>query len=126
MLIVAMDANYRLRSKMRGLQTKDPTLALGWAYFVNNGPYADFIKEYVDQDEVRTTVMFAPEAPYLLYGADQDVRWVSSTSQHAYENVERSSRNWSGCSQLCTSPTFPSSWCRGFTKRRKVCFIGLT
>jgi hypothetical protein len=52
MLMVAMDANFRLRSKLRGLQSKDPTLMPGWAYFVNNGPYADFIKDYVDQDEV--------------------------------------------------------------------------
>jgi hypothetical protein len=47
-----MDANYRLRSKLRGLLNKDPTLSPGFAYFVNNGPYTDFIKHYVDEDEV--------------------------------------------------------------------------
>lgn len=52
MLILGMDANYRLRCKLRGLLNKDPTLCPGLAYFVNNGPYADFIKDYVDQDEV--------------------------------------------------------------------------
>jgi len=57
MLMVSMDANFRLRSKLRGLQFKDPTLTPGWAYFVNNGPYADFIKDYVDQDEVRTAIV---------------------------------------------------------------------
>jgi hypothetical protein len=55
-LMVAMDANFRLRSKLRGLQSKDPTLTPGWAYFVNNGSYADFIKDYVDQDEVRAAI----------------------------------------------------------------------
>ncbi|KIM82772.1 hypothetical protein PILCRDRAFT_7683 [Piloderma croceum F 1598] len=58
MLMVTMDANFRLRSKLRGLQSKDPTLMPGWAYFVNNGPYSDFIKDYVDQDEIRTCVGF--------------------------------------------------------------------
>lgn len=52
MLIVGMDANFRLRSKLRSLWSKDPTLCPGWAYFVNNGTYADFIKEYVDEEEV--------------------------------------------------------------------------
>jgi hypothetical protein len=53
--MVAMDANFRLRSKLWGMQSKDPTLMPGWAYFVNNGTYTDFIKDYVDQDKVLTT-----------------------------------------------------------------------
>jgi hypothetical protein len=52
MLIVAMDANFRLKSRLRGGVNKEPALGLGWAYFVNNGPYAEFIKDYVDQEEV--------------------------------------------------------------------------
>ena len=52
MLIVAMDANFRLKSRLRGGVNKEPALRLGWAYFVNNGPYAEFIKDYVDQEEV--------------------------------------------------------------------------
>ena len=51
-LIVAMDANFRLRSRLRGTINKEPTLGLGWAYFVDNKPYSDFIKDYVDQEEV--------------------------------------------------------------------------
>jgi hypothetical protein len=51
MLIVAMDANFRLKSRLRGIN-KEPALGLGWAYFVDNGPYSDFIKEYVDEEEV--------------------------------------------------------------------------
>ena len=58
MLMVAMDANFRLRSKLRGLQSKDPTLTPGWAYFVNNGSYSEFIKAYVDQDEVSCPTAF--------------------------------------------------------------------
>jgi hypothetical protein len=51
MLIVAMDANFRLRSRLRGIN-KDPAMGIGWAYFVNNTPYSEFIKEYVDLEEV--------------------------------------------------------------------------
>ena len=46
-----MDANFRLKSRLRSL-TKDPNLGLGMSYFVDNGPYSDFVKYYVDQDEV--------------------------------------------------------------------------
>jgi hypothetical protein len=52
MLIVAMDANFRLKSKLHSALNKDPVLGPGWSYFVDNGPYSDFIKGYVDQDEV--------------------------------------------------------------------------
>lgn len=47
-----MDANFRLRSRLRGTWQRDPTMAPGWAYFVENGSYADFIKNYVDVEEV--------------------------------------------------------------------------
>lgn len=51
-LIVGMDANFRLMSRLRSSIFKDPSLGPGWAYFVDNGPYSEFIKEYVDMDDV--------------------------------------------------------------------------
>jgi hypothetical protein len=53
MLIVAMDANFRLQHRLRGSALKHPALSPGWAYFLNNSPYATFIKDYVDDAEVR-------------------------------------------------------------------------
>ena len=53
MLILAMDANFRLKNRMRANDQTDPELGPGWAYFVNNSPYATFIKDYVDDEEVR-------------------------------------------------------------------------
>jgi len=52
MLVVGMDANFRLRSKLRAAVSRDPVMGLGWAYFVDHQPYAEFIKDYVDQDKV--------------------------------------------------------------------------
>ncbi|KZP13327.1 hypothetical protein FIBSPDRAFT_913099 [Athelia psychrophila] len=57
MLILAMDANFRLRSKLRGISV-DPHLSPGWSYFVNHAPYATFIADYVDQVEIGTCVGF--------------------------------------------------------------------
>lgn len=52
MLMVAMDANFRLKSRLRGSLNREPMLGLGLSYFVNNSPYSDFIKDYIDEEEV--------------------------------------------------------------------------
>lgn len=52
MLIVAMDVNFRLKSRLRSSTKQELMLELGMSYFVNNSPYTDFIKNYVDQAEV--------------------------------------------------------------------------
>jgi hypothetical protein len=52
MLIVTMDANFHLQSKLHSILNKNHTLGSGWSYFINNGPYSDFIKDYVDDEEV--------------------------------------------------------------------------
>lgn len=50
-MTLAMDANFRLRSKVRGTKS-DPHLSPGWAYFVDPTPYAAFVQDYVDDDDV--------------------------------------------------------------------------
>jgi hypothetical protein len=40
MLIVAMDANFRLQSRLHASSLKHPALSPGWAYFLDNSPYA--------------------------------------------------------------------------------------
>jgi hypothetical protein len=52
MLVVTMDANFGLKNRLWNTLNKEPSLGLGWAYFINNGPYSEFIKDYVDQEEV--------------------------------------------------------------------------
>jgi hypothetical protein len=47
---LAIDGNFKLRLKNRGIT--DPELAPGWAYFVEEESYQDFIKDYVEQPEV--------------------------------------------------------------------------
>jgi hypothetical protein len=47
---LAIDANFKLRLKERGIN--DPELSPGWAYFVQEEGYQNFIKDHVDQPEV--------------------------------------------------------------------------
>jgi hypothetical protein len=47
---LAVDGNFKLRLKDRGIT--DPELAPGWAYFVEEENYQNFIKDYIDEPEV--------------------------------------------------------------------------
>jgi hypothetical protein len=118
MLIVAMDANFRLKSRLRGSINREPTLGLGWSYFVNNGPYTDFIKDYVDEDEVRANEFI--EIELLTVGIDPYLRWFSSPPQHAHQEVKRSSCDWYGCCQLRSPSTFPTVGYGRLTEGRTV------
>ena len=48
---LAVDANFKLKGKDRGIN--DPDLTPGWASFVEDGRYQEHIIQYVDQSEVR-------------------------------------------------------------------------
>jgi hypothetical protein len=49
-LILAMDANFKLKCKDRGIN--DVELAPGWAYFVEQNRYMAHLKDHVDEPEV--------------------------------------------------------------------------
>jgi hypothetical protein len=53
---LAVDGNFKLRLKDRGIT--DPELAPGWAYFVEEENYQNFIKDYIDEPEVYFFVKF--------------------------------------------------------------------
>jgi hypothetical protein len=81
MLIVAMDANFRLRSKLRAASTKDPSMGLGLAYFVDHQPYAEFIKGYVDQDEVSPLLACCTASCANVHYSNRSVlAWASKRS----------------------------------------------
>lgn len=49
-LILAIDANFRLKLKARGI--KDPEIGSGWAYFVEQSKYAAHVAQNFDEPEV--------------------------------------------------------------------------
>jgi len=51
-LFIAIDANFRLKLKTRGI--KDPELGSGLAYFVNSTKFEAHLKDHVNEDEVST------------------------------------------------------------------------
>lgn len=51
-LFLMMDANFRLKSKDRGIKS-DPALGSGLAYYVEEEKYQAYIRTCSDQTEVR-------------------------------------------------------------------------
>lgn len=52
MLIIAMDANFRLKNRLRKNEHKDESLGPGWSYFVEDGKYKEHLRDYVSEADV--------------------------------------------------------------------------
>ncbi|KAF7351692.1 CxC2 domain-containing protein [Mycena sanguinolenta] len=59
MLLLAMDANFRLKNRLRANQHEDRPLGSGWGYQVEEGPYKEHLKGYVAEKDVSTCIAFA-------------------------------------------------------------------
>jgi hypothetical protein len=58
-LILAMDANFRMSSRYRKNERDDPELGPGWAYFVYNLLYMEHLKNYVLEKDVSISLSLA-------------------------------------------------------------------
>ncbi|KAK6992838.1 CxC2 domain-containing protein [Favolaschia claudopus] len=59
MLILAVDANFRLRNRIRVNELDDPSLGPGWGYWVEPESYREHLKNYVSETEISTCIAFA-------------------------------------------------------------------
>ena len=115
-----MDANFWLRSKLRGASSQDPTSGPGWSYFVNYPPYSRFIKNYIDEEEVcRNSTCLK----ILLTTLDMDLCGLSSTAEHADEEIKGVKGNRTHSCQLHMTPAISSTRSWGSTERRMVSVI---
>ncbi|KAJ6467014.1 hypothetical protein C8R45DRAFT_1106429 [Mycena sanguinolenta] len=53
-LFLALDACFRLKCRLVSSDLRDPGLGTGWAYFVENEPYRQYLLSVTDQDEIST------------------------------------------------------------------------
>ena len=51
-LVLAIDANFRLRRRAVSSDERDPALGDGWGYFVQHEPYVEHILKHAKQDDV--------------------------------------------------------------------------
>ncbi|KAJ7829911.1 hypothetical protein B0H13DRAFT_1655417 [Mycena leptocephala] len=59
MLLLAMDANFRLKNRLRANAHDDPPLGSGWGYMVEDAPYKEHLRNYVAEKDVSTCIAFA-------------------------------------------------------------------
>ncbi|KAJ7073296.1 hypothetical protein B0H15DRAFT_793030 [Mycena belliarum] len=59
MLLLAMDANFRLKSRLRANQREDLPLGAGWGHLLNEEPYKEHLKGYITEKDVSTCIAFA-------------------------------------------------------------------
>ncbi|KAG1846964.1 hypothetical protein C8R48DRAFT_750553 [Suillus tomentosus] len=58
-LIIAMDANFRLKNRIRSSDSADPGMHTGFAYFVANQPYNAHVLQFASQKDVSTCSGFS-------------------------------------------------------------------
>ncbi|KAJ7630167.1 hypothetical protein FB45DRAFT_1027401 [Roridomyces roridus] len=59
MIILALDANFRLKNRLRANERHNPSLAPGKSYFVETDPYKAHLKNYVAEKDVSSCIAFA-------------------------------------------------------------------
>lgn len=53
MMIICMDANFRLKNQMVSNYSQDPGLGIGWAYMVPHKPYEKYVLSRASDADVR-------------------------------------------------------------------------
>ncbi|KAJ7863700.1 hypothetical protein B0H13DRAFT_2354000 [Mycena leptocephala] len=59
MLILALDANFKLKNRIRAHERYDPSLGPGWGAFVEPAAYKEHLKNYVGENDISTCIAFA-------------------------------------------------------------------
>ncbi|KAJ7456295.1 hypothetical protein B0H11DRAFT_2244215 [Mycena galericulata] len=59
MLLLAVDANFKLKNRMRPNKIDDPPLGPGWSYWVEQLRYKRHLKKYVAEKDLSTCIAFA-------------------------------------------------------------------
>ncbi|KAJ7617990.1 hypothetical protein FB45DRAFT_756044 [Roridomyces roridus] len=58
-LLLALDANFRLKNRIRANEKDDPSLGPGQSYFVESEPYKEHLRNYVAEKDVSSCIAFA-------------------------------------------------------------------
>ncbi|KAF7344274.1 CxC2 domain-containing protein [Mycena venus] len=59
MLLIAIDANFRLKNRIRANELEDPPLGPGWGYWVEPKGYQEHVRHYVTETDISTCIAFA-------------------------------------------------------------------
>ena len=99
-LIVAIDANFRLKRRAVSNNARDPGLLSGFGFFVPDQDYREYVLKYADQQDV---------SPLSLYGimhgltsyVDQYVHWLHSYGERQHQVQPRLCCHGCGARAMC-------------------------
>jgi hypothetical protein len=57
MLLLAVDANFKLKNRLRTNEQFDPSLGPGWGAFVEPNEYKEHLRNYVGETDVRPQIV---------------------------------------------------------------------
>lgn len=77
MLLLAVDANFRLKNRMKANEIDDPSLGPGWGYWVEPQRYKSHVKKYVNEKDV-CAFIFCPLHRVL------DPDWVDRSARASH------------------------------------------
>ncbi|KAF7311686.1 hypothetical protein MKEN_01072200 [Mycena kentingensis (nom. inval.)] len=55
----SLDANFRLKNRIRANERHDRATCPGWGCFVDDGPYKEHLQDYVAEEDISTCIAFA-------------------------------------------------------------------
>lgn len=87
-LILAMDANFRLTNRMRANEHDDAELGPGWGCFVESAPYKEHLKNYVSEADVSVPSSISGVRT-LNVRSDNNMHCVYGASPEGLENDDR-------------------------------------
>ncbi|KAJ7068945.1 hypothetical protein B0H15DRAFT_738439, partial [Mycena belliarum] len=59
MMLLALDANFRLKNQLRANEHQDPSLGSGMGYFVESTAYKAHLRDYITEKDVSSCIAFA-------------------------------------------------------------------
>ena len=59
MVMICMDANFRLKNQLVSNYSQDPGLGIGWAYLLPRLPYEKYVLSRADDDDVCFVCVFS-------------------------------------------------------------------
>lgn len=110
MMIVCMDANFRLKNQLVSNYSQDPGLGTGLAYMVPRRPYESYALSRASDEDVGA-FSFSFRFFLTLDPKDQHLRWLPGLGQGQHKVFSGSEVHGCQCSSVWTVGNGPSFGC---------------
>lgn len=110
MMIICMDANFRLKNQIVSNYSQDPGLGIGMAYMVPRKPYEEYVLSRASDNDVGP-LAFELQRLTDVALPDQHMRWFSSTCESEHKVFGRPTLHRGECSSVWTVGDGVASWC---------------